>query len=208
MNSIGILTGTAHQTDPRRALCPRLHLRTTWIGAVAGARSKPCLVPTATLRPSTSPAVLSSTLGPLGDPSRPSPWLPQAAASAVFSRTRSYTELRTSTSPRCSLTASSRIRPRVPTAYRTSDANQPTERVRCTASEGPSERAVVGSPRRSQALRVVESLGKVYKCHYPHRPVETARGVRLSPLHERLKAQGAYFRDVSGWEGADWYDLT
>jgi len=27
----------------------------------------------------------------------------------------------------------------------------------------------------------------------------------VSPLHERLVARGAYFRDVSGWEGADWY---
>ena len=56
-----------------------------------------------------------------------------------------------------------------------------------------------------RAARVVESLGKVYKCHYPHRPTLTARGVRRSPLHDRLAARGAYFRDVSGWEGADWY---
>lgn len=56
-----------------------------------------------------------------------------------------------------------------------------------------------------RALRVVESLGKVYKCHYPHRQTETARGVRRSPLHDRLAALGAFFRDVSGWEGADWY---
>ena len=56
-----------------------------------------------------------------------------------------------------------------------------------------------------RAVRVVESLGKVYKCHYPHRPTSSARGVRLSPLHDRLVRQGAYFRDVSGWEGADWF---
>ena len=59
-----------------------------------------------------------------------------------------------------------------------------------------------------RAARVVESLGKVYKCHYPNRPTETARGVRRSPLHDRLAARGAYFRDVSGWEGADWFDLN
>jgi 4-methylaminobutanoate oxidase (formaldehyde-forming) len=35
--------------------------------------------------------------------------------------------------------------------------------------------------------------------------METARNIKLSPLHERLRAAGAYFRDVSGWEGADWY---
>jgi len=53
--------------------------------------------------------------------------------------------------------------------------------------------------------RVVESLGKVYKCHYPNRPTETARNVKRSPLHERLARRGAYFRDVSGWEGAHWF---
>jgi 4-methylaminobutanoate oxidase (formaldehyde-forming) len=53
--------------------------------------------------------------------------------------------------------------------------------------------------------RAAESLAKVYKCHYPHRPTLTARGVRRSPLHDRLAARGACFRDVSGWEGADWF---
>ena len=53
--------------------------------------------------------------------------------------------------------------------------------------------------------RTVESLGMVYQCHYPNRSMQTARGAKRSPLHERLAAQGAYFRDVSGWEGADWY---
>ncbi len=53
--------------------------------------------------------------------------------------------------------------------------------------------------------RTVESLGMVYKCHYPWMSYQTARGVKQSPFHERLLAHGAYFRDVSGWEGADWY---
>ena len=35
--------------------------------------------------------------------------------------------------------------------------------------------------------------------------MRTARGAKVSPVHERLVAQRAYFRDVSGWEGADWY---
>ncbi len=56
-----------------------------------------------------------------------------------------------------------------------------------------------------RAERTVESLGMVYQCHYPTRSMQTARGVKLSPIHERLVARGAYFRDVSGWEGADWY---
>jgi 4-methylaminobutanoate oxidase (formaldehyde-forming) len=53
--------------------------------------------------------------------------------------------------------------------------------------------------------RTVESLGMVYMCHYPFRSMQTARGAKLSPIHDRLAAEGAYFRDVSGWEGADWY---
>jgi glycine cleavage system aminomethyltransferase T/glycine/D-amino acid oxidase-like deaminating enzyme len=54
--------------------------------------------------------------------------------------------------------------------------------------------------------RVVESLGMVYKLHYPNRSMLTARNNKRSPIHERLlNDQHAYFKDVSGWEGADWY---
>lgn len=56
-----------------------------------------------------------------------------------------------------------------------------------------------------RATRTVESLGLVYATHYPNRPTKTARGARLSPIHARLTEQRACFRDVSGWEGADWY---
>ncbi|THB80947.1 MAG: FAD-dependent oxidoreductase [Desulfobacteraceae bacterium] len=53
--------------------------------------------------------------------------------------------------------------------------------------------------------RTVESLGKVYKCHYPYQPMETARGAKKSAIYDRLKDTGAYFKEVSGWEGADWF---
>ncbi|HEY2314075.1 MAG TPA: FAD-dependent oxidoreductase [Streptosporangiaceae bacterium] len=56
-----------------------------------------------------------------------------------------------------------------------------------------------------RATRTVESLGMVYATHYPGRSMRTARGAKLSPVHHRLVAQRAFFRDVSGWEGADWY---
>jgi 4-methylaminobutanoate oxidase (formaldehyde-forming) len=56
--------------------------------------------------------------------------------------------------------------------------------------------------RRQRAL---ESLGLVYACHYPDRQPKTARGARRSPFHERLAAQRASFRDVSGWESPGWY---
>ncbi|MEJ7596763.1 MAG: FAD-dependent oxidoreductase [Kofleriaceae bacterium] len=53
--------------------------------------------------------------------------------------------------------------------------------------------------------RTVESLGMVYKCHYPTHTMQTARGAKQSPIHDRLSGRNAYFKDVSGWEGADWY---
>ena len=54
-------------------------------------------------------------------------------------------------------------------------------------------------------LRTVESLGMVYQAHYPYRSMTTARGAKRSAFHERLAAQRACFRDVSGWESPDWY---
>ncbi len=56
-----------------------------------------------------------------------------------------------------------------------------------------------------RATRTVESLGMVYQCHYPGKSMHTARNAKVSPLHQRLVDQRAYFKDVSGWEGADWY---
>ncbi len=53
--------------------------------------------------------------------------------------------------------------------------------------------------------RTVESLGLVYKCHYPNYALQTARGARRSPFHERLAGAGAYVREVSGWESPDWF---
>jgi 4-methylaminobutanoate oxidase (formaldehyde-forming) len=57
-----------------------------------------------------------------------------------------------------------------------------------------------------RGTRIVESLGLVYAPHLPGRPPATARGARRSPVHDRLAAAGAWFRDVSGWESPDWYD--
>ncbi len=53
--------------------------------------------------------------------------------------------------------------------------------------------------------RTIESLGMVYKCHYPTMSLQSARGARQSPFHDRLAAAGACFREVSGWESPDWY---
>jgi 4-methylaminobutanoate oxidase (formaldehyde-forming) len=61
--------------------------------------------------------------------------------------------------------------------------------------------------RRYLRERVSETLGLLYADHYPYRQVETARGVRRSPLHEHLKARGAVFGEVAGWERANWFAL-
>lgn len=59
--------------------------------------------------------------------------------------------------------------------------------------------------RRYLKERVTETLGLLYADHYPYRQVVTARGVRRSPLHEHLKARGAVFGEVAGWERANWF---
>jgi len=59
--------------------------------------------------------------------------------------------------------------------------------------------------RRYLKERVTETLGLLYADHYPYRQVETSRGVRRSPLHEHLKARGAVFGEVAGWERANWF---
>ena len=56
-----------------------------------------------------------------------------------------------------------------------------------------------------RASRTTEILGTVYAAHTPGKQLRTARDRRLSPVHERLVAQGGYLREVSGWEGADWF---
>ena len=53
--------------------------------------------------------------------------------------------------------------------------------------------------------RVSETLGLLYADHFPYRQVTTARGVRRSPIHEHLKARGAVFGEVAGWERANWF---
>ena len=53
--------------------------------------------------------------------------------------------------------------------------------------------------------RVSESLGLLYATHWPFRQYETARGVRKSPLYDRLCAQGACHGEAFGWERPNWY---
>lgn len=59
--------------------------------------------------------------------------------------------------------------------------------------------------REYRRQRALESLGLVYACHYPDRSPLTARGAKRSPFHDRLAAERAHFRDVSGWESPGWF---
>ena len=53
--------------------------------------------------------------------------------------------------------------------------------------------------------RTVEGLGLLYAMHWPFRQVETARGVRHSPLHARMQAGNACFGEANGWERPNWF---
>jgi 4-methylaminobutanoate oxidase (formaldehyde-forming) len=59
--------------------------------------------------------------------------------------------------------------------------------------------------RRYLYGRTTETLGLLYDMHWPFRQYETSRGVRRSPLHDRLAARNACFGEVGGWERANWY---
>ncbi len=53
--------------------------------------------------------------------------------------------------------------------------------------------------------RISESLGLLYAMHWPFRQYESARGMRLSPLHDRLDAANAVFGETAGWERPNWF---
>ncbi len=69
-------------------------------------------------------------------------------------------------------------------------------------------------PRRSQPfqrnrryleVRVTETLDLSYGIHWPFEQRTSARGIRRSPVHDRVAAAGAVFGEVAGWERANWY---
>ena len=53
--------------------------------------------------------------------------------------------------------------------------------------------------------RVTEVLGLHYQMAWPNREFESGRGVRKTPLHDRLARAGASFGSKSGWERANWF---
>lgn len=50
-----------------------------------------------------------------------------------------------------------------------------------------------------------EAYAKVFTVHYPDEEREAARGLRRTPCYDRMKARGAVFGTVFGWERPNWF---
>ncbi len=59
--------------------------------------------------------------------------------------------------------------------------------------------------RRFLRERVSEIVGVHYNIAFPNRELTSGRGLRRSPLHERLRARRAAFGAKMGWERANWF---
>ncbi len=53
--------------------------------------------------------------------------------------------------------------------------------------------------------RCPETLVLTYAMHWPNRQRETVRNLRRTPFHHALKAHGACFAEVQGWERPGWF---
>ena len=58
------------------------------------------------------------------------------------------------------------------------------------------------------AERAAEAIGFHYGLHWPGRQIETARGVRRVPMHDRLVAAGAVMAERIGWEVPMYFDAS
>ncbi len=54
--------------------------------------------------------------------------------------------------------------------------------------------------------RASELYENQYSIPFPHRIWKSARPVQTTPLHDRLKAKGAVFGQIAGWERAFWFE--
>lgn len=54
----------------------------------------------------------------------------------------------------------------------------------------------------------IEDYHHMYYCYKPGEQHHVGRNLRLSSLHEKLKAEGAQFSQIYGWERARWYDRS
>ena len=53
--------------------------------------------------------------------------------------------------------------------------------------------------------KAMETYGHEYAMHFPHHTWPAGRDRKLSPAHEQMKADGAQFTAVNGWERASWF---
>ena len=59
--------------------------------------------------------------------------------------------------------------------------------------------------RRFLEKRAAETLDIYYDTHWPFEQRQSARPLRVSPLHDRVSQAGAVFGELVGWERANWY---
>ncbi|WP_432817387.1 GcvT family protein [Sulfitobacter sp. JB4-11] len=53
--------------------------------------------------------------------------------------------------------------------------------------------------------KALETYGHEYGMHFPHHAWPAGRNKKLSPIHDKLAAQGAQFGAYNGWERANWF---
>ncbi len=61
------------------------------------------------------------------------------------------------------------------------------------------------APGEHALAKSIDEYEHMYKVHYPGEHRDAGRPVRTTPIYETLKAQGAIFADVYGWERAKWF---
>ena len=53
--------------------------------------------------------------------------------------------------------------------------------------------------------RTTETLGNLFKMHWPYKQLETSRNIKLLPYHNKLKKLGACFGQMAGFERPMWF---
>jgi 4-methylaminobutanoate oxidase (formaldehyde-forming) len=53
--------------------------------------------------------------------------------------------------------------------------------------------------------RTTETLGNLFKIHWPYKQLETSRNIKLLPYHKELKKLGACFGQMAGYERPMWF---
>ena len=53
--------------------------------------------------------------------------------------------------------------------------------------------------------RATETLGNLFKMHWPYKQLKTSRNIKLLPYHNQLKKLGACFGQIAGYERPMWF---